>query len=365
MTRLLLLTLLLATASLAQAQRIPVTTVSDDARVHFVRGETALFNGEGTKARAHFDAAIAADPTFALAHAYRAVSARPAADDIREEHMRLAMQQSARITEGERQWIAAMQASLDGDTDSQIEIMTAMADIAPDDPRPPSLVAYGESSRGNPAAGVASARRAIAIDPSHYPAYNALGYAEMANGNMAAAEAAFQEQIRLAPGVANPYDSYGDFFMANDQLDEAEAQFQLALTQNPEFQGSRTKLTRIAVMRAAEAQLATFNRQDVDAFVASFTANAVLSLPDGSQLIGRDAIREAIVAYFASGQMTAEADWQEVRPIGDGTAYTRAATTTRMDGAVVDRGIDTSLWVETPEGWKIARDIWTSAPVSP
>lgn len=360
----LLLTVLFVTASFAQAQRIPVTTTSDDARVQYVRGETALFNSENTKARAHFDAAIAADPAFGLAHAYRAVAALPAADDVREEHMRLALAQGARLTESERQWIAAIQASIDGDMEAHVDILTALADEVPDDPRPMLIVSYAESSRGNPAAGVAAAQRARVADPSFSPVYNALGYAEMAAGNMAAAEAAFQEQIRLAPGHANPYDSYGDFFMAADRLDDAEAQFQLALTQNPGFQGSRTKLTRIAIMREIEGLQAAYDRQDIDAAVTFFTDNVVISPAGGPQIVGQEALREALAAFFAAGQVSIEADIQEIRPLDD-AAYVRVATTTRIDGAVVNRDIDTALWTETPEGWKVARDTWTSAPDGP
>ena len=33
-----------------------------------------------------------------------------------------------------------------------------------------------------------------------------------------------------------------------------------------------------------------------------------------------------------------------------------------MVGAVVTQGIISRVWVETPDGWKIARDTWTSAP---
>ena len=64
------------------------------------------------------------------------------------------------------------------------------------------------------------------------------------------------------------------------------------------------------------------------------------------------------------GEVTMEADIQEIRPMDD-AAYVRVASTTRIDGAVVNRDIDTALWVETPDGWKVARDTWTSAPESP
>lgn len=365
MSRFFLLLVFLATAPLAQAQQIPVTTASDDARMQYVRGEVDFFNSQGTKARAHFDAAIAADPSFAMAHAYRAAATPPADSDARDEHLRLAMQHSASVTEAERQWIAAIQAGIQGDIEAQNEILRALTEEVPDDPRPLLFLSYSESSLGNPAAAVAAGRRARAADPSFSPTFNALGYAEMANGNMGAAEAAFQEQIRLAPGFANPHDSYGDYFMATDQLDEAEEQFRLALTHNPEFELSRTKLTRIAIMRAYAAEVAAYNRNDPDALAGFFTENAVVSPPGRSQVIGRDAIREVVSTMFASSRMTAEAETQEIIPMGDGFAYQRALSTERSSDGEEYRSIETMIWVETPEGWKISRYSWTPAPATP
>lgn len=361
MTR-LLLTALLATASLAQAQRIPVTTTSDEARVHYVRGETALFYNEPATARGHFDAALAADPEFAMAHAYRAAATPPAEEEVREEHLRRAQQQNAHISEPERQWIAAIQAGTSGDTDAQNETLRALAAIVPDDPKPLFVVSYAEASAGNPAAAVEAARRAIAVDPSYAPVYNALGYAEMAAGNRAAAEAAFREQIRLAPHHANPYDSYGDFFMAADQWDEAEAQFQLALTHNPSFQASRNKLTRIAILRAWAELLAAYNRQDPVGLADAFTANAVVTPASRAQIVGRDAIREFLTGMFESGRYTVESETQEITPMGEGFAYQRAVSTERFEDGTEYRSIETSVWTETPEGWKISRYTWTPAP---
>ena len=363
MMRFLLLTALLATAPLAEAQRIPVTTVSDDARLHYVRGETALFNGEGTRARAHFDAAIAADPTFAMAHAYRAASALDA--EARDEHLRLAQQHSAHITDAERQWVAGILAGTGGDTEAQVEILRTLADAVPDDPRPMFILTYAETNLGNPAAAVAAGVRARAADPSYAPLYNALGYAEMAAGDMDAAEAAFREQLRLAPGHANPYDSYGDFFMANDRLDEAEAQFQLALTHNPNFQGSRNKLIRIAVMRAAEAHLAAYNRNDADDFAATFTEDAVVSPPGMPQVIGREAILETVSELFSSGRWVGESETQEIDPLGEGSVYHRTSDTERLNGETEHRSIGTMIWVETPDGWKVSRYTWAPAPSTP
>jgi len=358
MNRLLLLSILiLVTAPLAQAQQIPVTTNSDVARVQYVRGVHSTAHVDFDRARTHLDAALAADPSFAMAHVYRAVLSPAAA---REEHMRQAGTGTA--SEGERQFIEAYAANLRGDYDREGALQKALAERFPNDPMPMFWWANTEYNRGNYAEAVAAAKRALAADPAFAPAYNMIGYTEMAAGNAGAAEQAFREQIRLAPDEANPYDSYGEFLKNQGRLDQAEAQFEMALTKDPAFEVSRDNLTRIAIMRATDAFVAAINDGDLDAYLDFYTANAVMSMPNGSELVGREAIREGTAPLFDSGASIAF-DTKENTPMGDGFVYQRGALTTEING-VTEQGIATHIWAKTADGWKIARDIWTSAPVA-
>jgi uncharacterized protein (TIGR02246 family) len=349
------------TGPLAQAQKMPVTTTSDDARVHYVQGLDALTNANFAAARVHFDAALEADPSFAMAHLYRAV-AGPAA--VRDEHMRQATALGARASEAEQQEIASYAANLADDHDREIDLLKTLAERYPSDPLPMFIAANTEATRGDAAAAVAAAEKALRADPSFAPAYNVMGYAEMAQDHTAEAEAAFRNYVRLAPDHANPYDSYGEFLMSQGRLDEAETQFEMALTKDAGFQVSRDHLTRIAVMRASADHVAAINSQDTDAFVAFFTSSAVESPADGSQAIGREAIRANVANFLAAGEASVELEPQEIQPLGDGYAYQRAGVTMRLDGAIVQQGIISRIWTETPGGWKIARDTWTSAPTS-
>lgn len=360
MTRLLAFAALLSAASLAQAQRMPVTTASDAARVQYTKGVHAIAHADFARSRVHFDAALAADPDFAMAHMYRAV----AGSDGRAEHMRRATALGARVSEAERQQIEAYAANLDGDYDREIEILTALAERYPSDPLPMFVAAFSEYGRGDYAAAVAAARRALEADPSFAQAYNAMGYAEMAAGDEEAAERAFREQIRLAPDEANPYDSYGELLMGQGRLDEAERQFEMALSRNPAFQISRDNLTRVAVMRAYEAHQAAINSQNPDTALETYTAGVVMSPPDGSQIVGHDAVRGLLEGYYAAGRIEVGGELQEVQPLGDDAAYSRAALTVSVDGTPVERGINSYIWIKTPAGWKVARDTWTSAPVT-
>lgn len=117
---------------------------------------------------------------------------------------------------------------------------------------------------------------------------------------------------------------------------------------------------RAAVAQASADHIAAINRQDLDAFVAFFTETAVESPSDGSQAVGRDAIRANVRGFLAAGEALIELDAQEILPLSDRFAYQRADVTMRLDGAVVQQGVITRLWTQTPDGWKIARDTWTT-----
>lgn len=355
MKHLLLLSLLiLATATLAHAQRMPVTTASDAARLHYVRGVDALANVSG-HALAHFDASLAADPSFAMAHLYRAA----ATQDGRDEHMRQATALGARASEAERQSIEAYAANLRGDHDREIALYSTIAERYPSDPLPMLIVANTEMGRSRFAEAVAAARRALTADPAFAPAYNTMGYAEMAAGNAEAAEQAFREQIRLAPDHANPYDSYGEFLMLEGRLDEAEAQFEMALTKDPTFEVSRTNLARIGIERSDLRFEQAVAAGDADAIAALYTENAVILPPDGPPITGRAAIRDYMAGLVAAGIDGVDIETVEVLRFDD-MAVERANLTLSVGGEVVEEGKSIVLWQLVGDEWLYARDMWSS-----
>ncbi|MDX1418725.1 MAG: DUF4440 domain-containing protein [Rubricoccaceae bacterium] len=353
MNRSLLFTLaLLLCAPLAQAQMVPVTTDSDEARVHYVQGVHATGFVSFDRARAHLDAAIEADPDFAMAHLYRAVLS-PA--DQRDEHLRRA--QAASASEAERHFVEAYAANLADDHDREAELFTTLAERYPDDPMPMFWWANTENNRGNRAEAVAAARRSLAADPSFAPAYNLIGYAEMAAGNDAAAEEAFRAQVRLAPDEPNPYDSYGEFLMNHDRLDEAEAQFEMALAKDPAFEVSRTNLVRIGILRANEAFEAAVAAQDPDAVAAGYTANAIAYPPGAPPAQGREAIRDLFAGYFANGADGVDLQTLEVQAMGD-YAHEIGTGKITVGGEEGDPFSYSVLWVKDGDTWRLHRDIW-------
>ena len=355
MNRLLLLslTLFLTTASLAQAQRVPATTTSDAARVHYAQGLDALSNADFARARTHLDAALAADPSFAMAHMYRAV----AGAEGREEHMRHATTHGARTSETERQMIESYAAHLAGDHEREIALVNTVGEAFPSDPYPPFQVGFELYGMERYDEAVAAFQRAIAADPGFGGAYNGLGYAAMEAGNDAMAEQAFRDYIRVAPDEANPYDSYGEFLMNRGRLDEAEAQFEMALTKNPAFEVSRTNLVRIGIMQANQAFAAAVAAGDGEAVASLYTSGGIAYPPGAPPVEGREAIAELFAGYAANGVDGVTLETREVRTMGN-YAHEIGIGRISVGGEQGDPFNYSVLWLKDGDEWRLHRDIW-------
>ncbi|WP_169577939.1 nuclear transport factor 2 family protein [Salisaeta longa] len=340
-------------ATVAHAQKMPVTTTSDAARSHYVQGKHATGNVDFERARMHFDAALATDSTFAMAYLYRAVLS---GGDERVEHLRRATVNAAQASDAERQMIESYAANQRNDHGREEALLTALAERYPSDPMPMFWWANTEANRGNHAAAVAAARRSLAADPSFAPAYNLMGYAEVARGDMAAAKQAFREYIRLAPDEANPYDSFGEFYLNQGMLDEAAAQYKMALTKNARFENARTMLARIGMERSDRRFEQALADGDADAIAALYTPNAVVMAPDLSPIQGRDAIRDHMAGMIASG---VDIQTVEVNRSGD-IAIRRSNVITSSEGEVVDRAKTLEVWTLVDGKWLCARDMYSS-----
>ncbi|MEP0547223.1 MAG: tetratricopeptide repeat protein [Rhodothermales bacterium] len=345
--------LLLFGAPFAQAQRVPATTTSDDARVHYVQGLDALANADFARARTHLDAALVADPAFAIAHMYRAV----AGAEGREEHMRQATTHGARASEAERQMIESYAAHLDGDHEREIALVNTLAESYPADPYPPFQVGFELYGMERYDEAVAAFQRAIAADPNFGGAFNGLGYAAMEAGDDATAEQAFRDYVRVAPNEANPYDSYGEFLMNAGRLDEAEAQFEMALTKNPAFEVSRTNLMRTGIMRGNRAFEAAVARGDAKGVASLYTEGGIAYPPGAPPAQGREAIAELFAGYVANGVDGVTLETSEVRAMGD-YAHEMGIGRISVGGEKGDPFNYSVLWMKDGDEWRLHRDIW-------
>jgi uncharacterized protein (TIGR02246 family) len=351
----LILLVLLVPSQAPRAQTLTITTSSDDARRHFDQGRAAMLDIDFESARAHFDAAIAADADFALAHLYRAYATPPAQ---RAGHMEHAVSHAAHASADERALIEAVNEFAEHGEDG-LDDVDAVAARFPDDAHVQYMAAVFNYQNGRLDTAEAQLERGIAADPSMGGAYNILGYVRMEQGDNAGAEEALREYIRLNPQHANPYDSLGEFFLRTGRFDEAEAQLRAALERDPEFEASLNNLAWVAVERANLAYEQAIARGDAEAIGALHTPGAVLLPPGSSTINGRAAIVEFWNGAFSQGTGTMDFATEEV-VARDDMAYERG-TYSFAAGGQSETGKFLAVWLRGADGvWRIHRDAWSS-----
>ena len=162
------------------------------------RGGTYFDNVEAALAAPLFDKAIQADERFALAHAYRAVSGGNL--ELRRKHADQAVKLSDGVSAGEKLWIQATRAGVNGDTAALVTANERLLAMYPDDKRVQTAVGLYYQNVGD----FGPARqehfdRAAAIDPTWAPAQNQVGFARLALGDLPGAEKALRRYVELPP----------------------------------------------------------------------------------------------------------------------------------------------------------------------
>jgi len=215
-------------------KKIPITTSSEKARDAFLKGRWLLDNLRLTDAHEYFIKAVEADPDFALAHLRVANTASTNQEFF--DALRRAVDESADVSEGEKLVIAAFQAGVAGDPQTQQSKLEALVALFPEDERAHNLIGnFLFFNQQNYERAISAYRAAIDINPAFATPYNNLGYALRFVGDYAAAEEAFQRYTELIPDQPNPYDSYAELLMKMGRYDESISSYQKALEIDPNF----------------------------------------------------------------------------------------------------------------------------------
>ncbi len=231
------LALLLAPATLlAQTKtgELTITTSSKPALALFQQAREKMDNLETTAAAALLDEAVQRDPSFAMAYAYRAFAG--AGFNLLRQNLDKAVSLADKVSLGERHWILAQQAQLDGNLPRAKEHGDELLKLYPHDKWVAQLAGnfLGDSPVDLRAA-LRHYEKATTLDTRFASAYNGIGYAQSRLGDYPAAEAAFKQYITLRPGSPNPYDSYAELLMKMGRYDDSIAQYQKALEKDPQF----------------------------------------------------------------------------------------------------------------------------------
>lgn len=231
---------------------IPLTTASPSARAHFMLGVRELDIGRAPAAREHFAAAIAADPSFALAHLHAAVSGNSVT--AYRTHLEHAAQLAGRATAPERLWIEAEQRAFAGDLVGRLAVAERLVQAAPENPRGLLILAGAQSQLGREAEARATLLRAVRLAPRFAPAHVQLGnsYLQIEPRELDQAYEHISHALALEPNEAYTHDFMGDVHRARNDLASARAEY-----------------TRMAELDPSLA-LAYQQRAHVNAFLGNF-----------------------------------------------------------------------------------------------
>jgi tetratricopeptide (TPR) repeat protein len=216
--------------------KVSITTASDEARELYLQGLTLLDNLQIAAANEVFAQAVLVDDSFAMGYLRLAQSSQSTAAFF--DAVGKAGERSAGASEGEQLYISALVAASKNDQAGQLEAMTQLVALYPQDERTHTQLANYLNGQQDFAGAIEHYGHAVAINPDFASAYNSLGYAYRSAEDFDGAKGAFAKYVELVPDVANPYDSYAELLMEMGSYDESIENYRKALEIDPSFVAS-------------------------------------------------------------------------------------------------------------------------------
>ena len=227
-------------------------TTSETARQEFLQGLRDQDAERFIDAKTHFNAAVTADPDFALGHLYAAFNAGSLSGY--RNHLDEAIRLVDKAPPAEQLWIRAEQKSADNDVTGQIAIVEELAKLTPNDPRVYGYLSGAQFSANKRAESRATLERMAQIDPNYVQPLILLGnsYLVTEPRDIEKAETYIRRAVALAPNEAIVHDYMGDVYRAENKLSDA-----------------RTEYTRMAELAPNRGD-AFIQRGHVNAFLGKF-----------------------------------------------------------------------------------------------
>jgi tetratricopeptide (TPR) repeat protein len=202
------------------------------ARAAFDEARELLDNMRVAEARVLLERAIAADPSFAVAHALLG-STEPGPDG--DQAIARAVELASTLPEPERLLVDWMRAQRAGESDVVDATLARLAERAPGDWRTRVALGYQAMKRDQNADAITRFEEARALAPEKAEIHNGLAYAYASDRRWDAAIAAARAQVELLPWQPNPQDTLAEILLMAGRFDEAESAFVRAVGINPEF----------------------------------------------------------------------------------------------------------------------------------
>ena len=203
----------------------PITTSSEQARNHFLRGQREFDLARFIDANAHFKEAVAADPAFAFGYLNVANTANSLAEF--KSNLALAEQHAAGASDAERLQIQMARKGFDNDLAGQLVLGQQLVQQYPQSPRAWLALAGAQTGLNKNEDARVSIAKALELSPKLYVAHATLGndYIFGEPHDFTKALAHMQEAEALAPGEANAHLLVGDAYRAQRNLEKARDEY--------------------------------------------------------------------------------------------------------------------------------------------
>ncbi len=232
------------------AERLRVTTTSEEASRHFFAGLTEARHFFTNKATMHFDAAIAADQNLGLAHVVRAatVPGLSQAERTAEVNSTVAAMRGATTSE----MLVALAIRDASNQEQAHTLWETAAKLMPGDPNVAFYVALTAPGNGDPEPMRAVTERF----PDDAPSFNILAYQLWLRGDHDGGFKAVRRYMELAPDHPNAHDSYAELLQWSGRLTEAQAHYTRAAQLDTSFSEAFMGLAEVATLsgKGAEAR---------------------------------------------------------------------------------------------------------------
>lgn len=182
--------------------------------------------------------AIQLDPKFAMAYA-RIGYAYSVTDFLPEKgrpFLDKAFQMSDRLTEKDRQYVAAWYAIARQDYASAIQMFRKIVDQYPLETEAYARLGRLLYREEQPNETISVVQRGLTMDPEAKDLYNVMGVCFLGLGRYDEAIAAHKRYIQLAPSEPNAHDSLGMSYQQSGRYEKAAGEYNSALSLDPEFE---------------------------------------------------------------------------------------------------------------------------------
>ena len=281
-------------------------TSSTVARDEFYQGLRDLDAERFIRAREHFNAAVAADPNFAIGQLYAAFNGASLADY--KTHLDAAVAAVDGATPAEQLWIRAERKNADNDVTGQIELAEQAAQAMPDNPRIFLYLAGAQFNANKRDESRATLLHATQIDPTYPQAWIQLGnsYLVTEPRDIAKADEYIRKAVALQPNEAVVHDYMGDVYRAENKLPQARAEY--------------TRMAELAPDRGEGFQ----QRGHVNSFLGNFAEaradyDRAIALSDPTLKPGY-AIFKALVSVYANDPGGAESELERIANTADASS---------------------------------------------